>query len=160
MSTRAHPSFALIRLAGIGLCLSLSLGAARAAADEVERGRYLVIIGGCNDCHTAGYIQSEGKVSEAKWLLGDQLGWRGPWGTTYAVNLRLYMENLEEDDWVEAARSVTPRPPMPWFNLRKMTDEDLRAIYRYVRTLSPVGEPAPEFVPPDKEPKPPYVQFP
>ena len=44
---------------------------------QVERGRYLVRITGCNDCHTAGYAPSGGKVPEAQWLTGDALGWRG-----------------------------------------------------------------------------------
>lgn len=47
--------------------------------DAVERGRYLVKIAGCNDCHTAGYAISAGKVDEKQWLTGDALGWRGPW---------------------------------------------------------------------------------
>jgi hypothetical protein len=47
-----------------------------------QRGKYLVQIAGCNDCHTAGYAQTNGKVDERQWLTGDKLGWRGPWGTT------------------------------------------------------------------------------
>jgi mono/diheme cytochrome c family protein len=57
---------------------------------QVKRGRYLVQIGGCNDCHTAHYPEKGGKVPEAQWLTGDALGWQGPWGTTYPTNLRLY----------------------------------------------------------------------
>src|SRR5438309_826042 len=68
--------------------------AAPSSHKAVERGRYLVQIAGCNDCHTPGYMQTEGKVPEAQWLTGDHFGWRGPWGTTYAVNLRQYMQSL------------------------------------------------------------------
>ena len=46
------------------------------------RGRYLVRIGGCNDCHTGSYMEKTGAVPEQEWLTGDALGWRGPWGTT------------------------------------------------------------------------------
>jgi hypothetical protein len=49
---------------------------------------------------------------------------------------------------------------MPWFNVRDMTTRDLRALYRYVRHLGPAGKPAPAYVPPDKTPPPPFVQFP
>jgi hypothetical protein len=49
---------------------------------------------------------------------------------------------------------------MPWFNLRDMTESDVRAIYRYIRHLGPAGGEAPAYVPPDKEPKPPFVTFP
>jgi mono/diheme cytochrome c family protein len=126
----------------------------------VERGRYVVRISGCNDCHTPGYALSGGKVDEQQWLVGDSLGWRGPWGTTYPVNLRLYMQTLTEKEWVDKAKKLETRPPMPWFALHAMTDGDLRAIYRYVRALGPAGEPAPAYVPPTQEPKPPYVTFP
>ncbi len=92
-----------------------------------ERGRYLIKIAGCNDCHTTGYAEAAGKIPEQDWLKGDSIGWRGPWGTTYASNLRLYMQNLSEEQWIQVSRAVEFRPPMPWFVLREMTDEDLRA---------------------------------
>lgn len=125
-----------------------------------ERGRYLIKIAGCNDCHTTGYADAAGKIPEQDWLKGDSIGWRGPWGTTYASNLRLYMHNLSEDQWIQVSRAVEFRPPMPWFVLREMTDEDLRAIYRFIRNLGPAGKPAPNFLPPDQEPPTPYILFP
>ena len=126
----------------------------------VERGRYLVKIAGCNDCHTAGYMANAGKVPESQWLTGDKLGWRGPWGTTYAINLRLYMKDLTETDWLKRAKTMQTRPPMPWFALRDMTDRDLKAIYHYVKAQPVTGDPAPAYLPPDKEPPQPYAQFP
>lgn len=130
------------------------------SSKELARGKYIVQIGGCNDCHTPGYAMSGGKVPEKDWLVGDQLGWRGAWGTTYPVNLRLYMQKLTEAQWMKTAKSIETRPPMPWFALHAMTDADLRALYRFVRHLGPAGAEAPAYVPPDQEPKPPYVQFP
>jgi mono/diheme cytochrome c family protein len=130
------------------------------ADPQVERGRYLIKIAGCNDCHTAGYAPTGGKVPESQWLTGDALGWRGPWGTTYPTNLRLYMQDLTEAQWVKKAKALNARPPMPWFNVRDMSAPDLRAIYRYVRHLGPAGKPAPAYVPPGETPSGPYVQFP
>ena len=130
------------------------------SAALVERGRYLARIAGCNDCHTPGYPESGGTVAEDKWLIGDRLGWRGPWGTTYAINVRTYLAGVSEAEWVRLARTLRSRPPMPWFTLRDMTDEDLRAIYQFVRSLGPSSESVPAFVPPGQEPPPPYVQFP
>ena len=127
---------------------------------SLDRGRYLVKIAGCNDCHTPGYMQTAGKVPEKQWLTGDQLGWRGPWGTTYASNLRLHMQKLTEDQWLKIAKTAQVRPPMPWFALHDMTAQDLRAIYRFTRYLGPAGEPAPAFVAPGEEPKGPFVLFP
>ena len=49
--------------------------------DMVERGKYLVVVTGCNDCHTAGYLFSQGDVPEEEWLTGNPVGWRGPWGS-------------------------------------------------------------------------------
>lgn len=127
---------------------------------QIERGRYLVKITGCNDCHTPGYAQRAGKVPENEWLIGDRVGWRGPWGTTYASNLRNYMNAISESQWLKVARTAEFRPPMPWFALHDMTEHDLRAIYRFVKYLGPSGDPAPPYIPPDHEPKGPYILFP
>ena len=144
---------------------TIFLGAVNAAAETgedpmVERGRYLVTITGCNDCHTPGYLASAGETPEELWLTGDMFGWRGPWGTTYGSNLRIVAQALTEDQWVTLAQTLTARPPMPWFALNKMKEEDLRSIYQFIRQLGPVGEPAPAYVPPDQEPPPPYATFP
>jgi mono/diheme cytochrome c family protein len=127
---------------------------------QVKRGRYLIQVGGCNDCHTPAYPEKGGKVPEAQWLTGDALGWHGPWGTTYATNLRLYMQDMTEDEWVKKAKALKARPPMPWFNVTAMTTSDLRAIYRYIRHLGPAGKLAPAYLPPDKTPPEPVVRFP
>jgi mono/diheme cytochrome c family protein len=51
-------------------------------AAQIERRRYMVLVGHCNNCHTAGYMQAAGQVPESKWLMGNPLGWRGKIGTT------------------------------------------------------------------------------
>lgn len=134
--------------------------AAYGDATSIEQGRYLTKIAGCNDCHTAGYMASAGKVPEEKWLLGDALGWQGDWGTTYATNLRLYVKDMSEEQWVTLARTKEARPPMPWFGLREMKDADLRAIYRFLRFLGPAGEPAPAYLPPGQAAAGPVARFP
>jgi len=95
---------------------------------------------------------NEGKVPESEWLKGSSFGWRGPWGTTYPPNLRLYVKDLTEAQWVEKAQTLKRRPPMPWFDLNIMTANDLRAIYRFIKSLGEPGIQAPAFIPPDKEP--------
>jgi len=132
-----------------------------ANGQHIERGRYVVEIAGCNDCHTAGYAEAGGQAPEADRLKGDRLGFRGPWGTTYATNLRLSIGKMTEDQWLKYANSLMTRPPMPWFNVRAMTDADLRALYQYVKSMPGVaGTAAPAFVPPDKQPNQPYIQWP
>jgi len=49
---------------------------------------------------------------------------------------------------------------MPWWSTRETTEEDLRAMHAYIKQLGPAGEPAQSYVPPDQEPKPPYIQYP
>jgi mono/diheme cytochrome c family protein len=145
----------------IGLNVGLSPAVAQTMEHQtVDRGRYLVKIAGCNDCHTPGYLLSEGQTPEELWLTGDSFGWRGPWGTTYPPNLRTLVQGLTENQWVLLAKNLKARPPMPWFNLNAMKDEDLRAIYQYIRHLGPGGHAAPAYVPPDKAPNPPYALFP
>jgi mono/diheme cytochrome c family protein len=134
--------------------------AMQTSMDKVQRGRYLVTITGCNDCHTPGYAETNGKVAEKQWLTGDRLGWRGPWGTTYPANLRLYFSGLSENEWVKIARTFEPRPPMPWYGVREMQEQDLRAMYQFIKSLGPAGEAVPVYVPPDKEPQQPFVMFP
>jgi len=126
----------------------------------IERGRYVVEIGGCNDCHTAGYAEAGGKAAEADRLKGDTLGYRGAWGTTYPTNLRLNIGKMTEDAWVKYAKTLMTRPPMPWFNIRAMTEADQRALYQYVKSLGSGGTASPAFLAPDKTPKQPFIQWP
>jgi mono/diheme cytochrome c family protein len=126
----------------------------------IERGRYLVKTTGCNDCHTPGYGLSGGKVEEKLWLTGDAMGWNGPWGTTYASNLRIYIEQHTEASWVKTAHSFTARPPMPYFSVNAMNDADLKAIYWFVKSLGPGGQPAPAYLPPGQKPNGPAIVFP
>ncbi len=132
----------------------------KAAAAGIERGRYMIKMAGCNDCHTDGYTQNAGKIPEENWLKGSNVGWKGAWGTTYASNLRLVLNQMSEAKWLKIARTVQYRPPMPWFSLHDMKEDDLRAIYRFVKYLGPAGEAVPSFLPPDKTTPPPYVLFP
>lgn len=124
----------------------------------IERGRYLAQVSGCNDCHTPGYMPAEGKVPEKLWLTGSSVGFQGPWGTTYPTNLRLTMHQMSEAQWLVRARQPM-RPPMPWFNLKAMTDKDLVALYRYIRALGPAGEPVPVAVGPGQPVATPYFEF-
>ncbi|WP_244812751.1 c-type cytochrome [Vibrio sp. B1FLJ16] len=127
---------------------------------EYAKGKYLVQIGGCNDCHTAGYAPSGGTTPESQWLMGDQMGFRGPWGTTYPVNLREYVGNLSEAEWIAKAKVIKTRPPMPWWALNEMKEEDLSAVYQYIKSLGSAENAVPSFVPPEEEPKTPYIQWP
>ena len=145
-------------LTSVGLLFSAPGRAADRQDPAIQRGEYLVKIGGCNDCHTAGYPERAGNVPVNEWLTGAPLGFKGAWGTSYAANLRLTVDSLTEDQWVTFAR-VPRRPPMPWFNLRDMSDTDLRAMYRFIRDLGPKGERAPIAAPPGVTVNTPVIVF-
>src|SRR3989475_10027987 len=142
------------------LALTLAPLSARAqGSSQIERGRYMVLTGHCNNCHTAGYAQKEGNVPEKDWLLGSgALRWRGPWGTTYASNLRLTVPAMTGEQWVQYIRTFKPRTPMPWWSMKETTEQDLRAMYQYIKSLGPAGKDAQPCLPPGKEPQQPYHQ--
>ncbi len=75
---------------------------------------------------------------------------RGPWGTSFAANLTpssTGLGNWTEDQFIRAMRHGDYKglpggrkllPPMPWQNYAGMTDEDLRAVFAYLKTINPV----------------------
>lgn len=148
------------------ICLSfimfnlLVLSSAFAQSDKasIDMGRYLITIAGCNDCHTAGYPESNGNVPETQWLKGSPVGYQGPWGTTFPANLRLSVANMSKEQFIARAKSEL-LPPMPWFNLRAMSDDDLKAIYIYIKSLGEPGEAMPAYLPPGEVPSTPFIVF-
>ena len=129
------------------------------SATTLARGRALVVYGTCNDCHTAGWRDSDGAVPVARWLMGSSVGFRGWWGTSYPANVRLEFQVMSEDRWLQAVRTRAGHPPMVWQDLRQLPDSDLRAIYQFVRSLGPAGVPAPNAVEPWRSPTSPFVDM-
>ena len=130
-----------------------------AAPTPEEAGRYLIGISGCNDCHTDGYMETDGQIPESDRLTGSVVGWRGPWGTIYPPNLRLTVQAMTEDQWVEMLSTRTGPPPMPWPSVRHMSDTDKRSIYRYLRSLGPKGEVRTVMEGPEIEPSGPWIDL-
>jgi hypothetical protein len=129
---------------------------------DLTAGEYLTTLGGCNDCHTQGWAESNGKTPAADRFTGSNVGFKGPWGTSYAANLRTMTQRVPEDRWVQILRTADGgegRPPMPYMNTAAMSDRDLRAMYRYIRSLGAKGERAPRAVPPGQTPTTPYISF-
>jgi mono/diheme cytochrome c family protein len=156
-----------IALKVLSVALVMFLGSAASAAEPLrhhveastdeEAGRYLVLFGGCNDCHTRGWDISNGKLPTSQWLLGNPIGFQGPWGTTYPANLRLFVQTISERAWVQMFRIRTQNPPMPWMNYHNISDKDLTAIYRFIKSLGPKGIAAPARVLPGVKSKTPYI---
>jgi hypothetical protein len=83
--------------------------------------------------------------------------WSGPWGVSYTANLTPDPETglgkWTEQNFVEAMRTGRHQgrgrqilPPMPWFNYAKMTDEDLKATFAYLRTIPAIKNKVPDPV--------------
>ncbi|MBV8642669.1 MAG: cytochrome C [Candidatus Eremiobacteraeota bacterium] len=164
MSVALRIGAAAFAITVAGLVLNGAGGARAAAADGgatqsvFARGRYLVVIGACNDCHTPGWRESDGSLPPSRWLTGSRIGFRGDWGTSYPVNLRLEFQALGEDQWVLAVRTRGGHPPMIWHDLRALTVADRHAIFAFIHSLGPAGVPAPTAIPPWREPSTPYVE--
>jgi hypothetical protein len=125
----------------------------------IARGAYIAKIGGCNDCHTPGYAEHNGKASRDVLLIGVPVGFQGPWGTTYAVNLRLLASTMTEAQWVKHLSTFATKPPMPWYDVRLLPSSDKRALYRYIKSLGAPGKPTPPDLPPGQAPKTPYIVY-
>jgi hypothetical protein len=82
----------------------------------------------------------------------------GPWGVAYAVNLTSdatgigswteanFVRALKEGKHLGVGRPINP--PMPWPAYRHATEQDLKAVYAYLKTVPPVKNAAPEYEPP------------
>lgn len=168
MSNRSSPARALLCSAMLGVCLIAGMGGPALAGGDpphvkggsaVQRGAYLVAIGGCNDCHTPGWMEHPGEIPVAQRLTGSTLGWHGPWGTSFAANLRVVVAGMSEKAWLQLIASFNPLPPMPAYNVKSMSKSDQVAIFAYIKSLGPAGKPAPTAMPPGPPPAPPYFSL-
>jgi mono/diheme cytochrome c family protein len=130
-----------------------------AADTQVERGKYLVTITGCNDCHTPGALL--GKPDLSRTLGGSDVGFGIPGvGTFVGQNLTPDKETglgNWRTEQIIAAMTKGERPDgrklfpvMPWPALASLTAEDAQAIAAYLKSLPPVKNAVPgPFAPKD-----------
>ena len=139
----------LAKLALVAMCTNPAKGADSA---QVERGKYLVKFGGCNDCHTPGYFL--GKPDTARFLGGSDVGFEVPGlGTFVGRNLTpdkdTGLGNWTKEEIITAFQTgVRPDgrvlgPPMPWRSYAGLTQSDANAIADYLRSLPPVHQAIP-----------------
>ncbi len=179
-----------LALSGVAVLLASACAAsvstttpAATAGSSVERGKYLVTILACNDCHTPWVMGPQGPMPdmnrmlsghpqqiampsppvlpEGPWLwvgAGSNTAFAGPWGISYAPNLtpsessgigiwtkEIFVKALRTGKHWGESRPIMP--PMPWPSYSHMTDEDLGAIYDYLRTIPPVENRVPDAQP-------------
>lgn len=149
----------------------------------IQRGAFLVQVGGCNDCHTPKMMTEKGPAFDmSKMLSGHQANiptpaydkailadWVlmhpqltaavGPWGTSYAANLTPHetgLGNWTEENFLKAMKegkhlgmdNQRPiMPPMPWQGLSMWPDEDLKAVFAYLKSIPPIDNLVPAYQP-------------
>jgi mono/diheme cytochrome c family protein len=152
--------------AAIVFAASQSTAQQPAGNPQVERGRYLVRITGCHDCHSP---KVQGMTPDLNRALSgrpsttplptatkeevhaalDLTAWTGPWGYSVASNLTPDPTTGIGTRYNEASFIATMRtgkkpngtpimPPMPSDVYQNMTDEDLKSIFAYLRTIKPI----------------------
>lgn len=91
-------------------------------------------------------------------VTGDLTSWVGPWGISYTANLTSdvtgigswteaqFMRALREGKFKGLEGSRPLLPPMPWVMYKNMTDDEIKAIFAYLKSTKPVRNivPAPE----------------
>jgi mono/diheme cytochrome c family protein len=179
-----------LRIGAAAVVLSSALSAlandnsAATQTDKVSRGKYLVTIAGCNDCHTPWKVGPNGpapdmtrmlsghpeslnmppppQLPQGPWVTtaaGTNTAWSGPWGVSFTANLtpdpetgmgkwtlRNFVDTIRSGRHMGRGRQILP--PMPVSMYKHMTDEDLEAVYTYLRTIPPVTNRVPEPLPP------------
>ncbi len=174
------------------LAVTLAARAPAATADPaqigddpvLQRGAYLVNVGGCHDCHSpmrpgpAGPEHDPARLlsghpetlvlppppplDNAAWAWagsGSNTAFAGPWGVSYAMNLTpdpdTGLGKWTEETFIGALRtgkhlgvSRPIMPPMPWMNYGRMSDDDLKAMFAYLRTVPAVRNRVPDWQPP------------
>lgn len=112
-------------------------------SDPVKRGRFLVNLIGCTDCHTP--VDNHHVPIQGLDFSGGQV-FHAPWGTVASANLTPDPSGIpyyNEAMFIRAMRTgmVGTRElnkAMPWSVVGKMSDEDLAGIFAYLKTLKPV----------------------
>jgi len=102
------------------------------------------------------------KEIETKGLIvtQDLTAWVGPWGISYAANLTsdpTGIGNWQESNFLIALRdgkfkgissSRTLLPPMPWEMFKLLTDDELKAMFAYLKSTKPINNVVPQAEPP------------
>ena len=162
-------------------------GKSQVQARRIERGKYLVAIMICNDCHTPFKMGPNGPEPDMTKMLSGHpeqlkmppppkvaMPWMGvysatdtafvgPWGITYAANLTpdqntglgiwtedMFLKAMKTGKHMGTSRPI--QPPMPWMWIGKATDEDLKAVFAYLKSIPAITNHVPDYEPPTGPP--------
>ena len=183
-----------ILVAGLSVALLASAADAQTKDSKMKeiiaRGKYLVVLGGCNHCHSPKVMTPQGPVVDEtrplsgspsgvpvavppggmlapdKWGVAttmDLTAWAGPWGVSFARNLTPDKETglgtWTEAMFIKALRTGKDMgegrpilPPMPWEDIGKAKDSDLKAMFAYLQSLKPIKNAVHDPIPPAAAP--------
>ncbi|MBD0830920.1 c-type cytochrome [Aestuariibaculum sediminum] len=152
--------------------------------NPIQRGEYLVDLGGCHHCHSPKIITEQGPIPDPKRLLSGHpadetlppydketakgyalfsmgfTAFTGPWGTSFAANItpddsgigswtaEQFKKSIKEGKYKGQDGGRYLLPPMPWQDFAKLTDDDLNAIFAYLKNLTPIDNVVPSAIPP------------
>jgi hypothetical protein len=115
------------------------------ASEQVRHGWYLVRLAQCNDCHTPS--NPDGSV-RTEMMFGGGMHAQGPWGDVVTPNITPDPSGISHYDEAMFVKTIRTGHAsggvrelntfMPYRYFRNMTDEDLMAIFAYLRTVPPV----------------------
>jgi mono/diheme cytochrome c family protein len=150
-------------IAALAMALPNAIITGAWAADpaSIARGKYLVTIMSCTDCHTPGYFL--GKPDFTRALGGSEVGFEIPeLGVFYGPNLTPDKQTglgawTDEQVATAITTGVVPTgrqlaPIMPWRAFANLTKQDVAAIVAYLRTLPPVSNKVPGPFGPQEKP--------
>src|SRR5688500_15806958 len=102
------------------------------------------------------------KLGDGGWVWsasGTNTAFSGPWGVSYTANLTpdkmtgigiwtedIFIKTIRTGKHWGVSRPILP--PMPWSVYRNLTDEDLKSVFAYLRTIKPISNQVPEPLPP------------
>jgi mono/diheme cytochrome c family protein len=149
-----------LAFAAVVALVTTTVSAGAADKKTIERGKYLVNLGGCFDCHTPGYFL--GKPDMARYLGGSDVGFEMP-GLGVFVGSNLTPDaDTGLGKWTEAQIVTALRtgkrpdgrelaPIMPWRAFANLTKSDAQAIAAYLKSLKPVSHQVPGPFGPDEK---------
>lgn len=102
------------------------------------------------------------KETEAKGLISTQdlTAWAGPWGVSYTANLTSdstgigtwtegqFMYAIRNGKYKGLENSRPLLPPMPWDMYRNFSDDELKAIFAFLKSTKPIRNIVPAPKPP------------
>ncbi|MGE5430026.1 MAG: c-type cytochrome [Syntrophomonadaceae bacterium] len=101
-------------------------------------------------------------VTNSKWMYTsmDLTAWAGPWGVSFPANLtpddqtgigtwteEIFFNAMRQGKHMGSGRPILP--PMPWQSVAGLTDEDLRAVFNYLKSLKAISNKVPDPIPPN-----------